>query len=54
MEIQDLLSVHVCSTAKNVCGVSCHNCVGASCYSCDNARVARTGGSASKLCADND
>ena len=38
--------VHVRSTAKIV--------FGASCYSCNNVLAARTEGSASELCADND
>ena len=48
------VTVHLLSTAQIVFGASCYNYIGASCYNCNNARAARTDGSASELCADND
>ena len=41
------------SSVKIVFRASCYNCIGASCYNCNNAGTARTDGSASELCADN-
>ena len=37
-----------------VFGTSCYNCIEVSFDNCNNARAARTDGSASKLRADND
>ena len=45
---------YVGASCYNYVGASCYNYVGASCYNCNNARTARTDGSASELCADND
>ena len=39
---------------KNVLGSSCYNYIEASCYNCNNVRAARTDGSATVLCADNE
>ena len=46
--------VHMRSTAKIVFWARCYNFIGANCYNCNNARAARTDGSASELCVDND
>ena len=40
-------------TAKIRFGASCYNLIGSSYYNYTNARAARTDGSASELCADN-